>query len=87
MYYCVKIPIFLIVTFPFAGIYSRKAFERCGFEMVAEYLYADYEENGVKVLANTGNHRCVTLMAKKLPPKTVSVTPITEDDEQSKRSN
>jgi hypothetical protein len=53
---------------------------------VAEYLYSDYEENGVKVLANTGHHRCVTLMAKKLEPKAVS-SPIAEADEQSKHTN
>ena len=52
-----------------SGLYSRKAFERIGFDVKAEYLYEDYQDEitGEKVFASiTVPHRCVTLMTKQL---------------------
>ena len=51
------------------GLYSRKAFERLGFDINAEYEYNDYqdEETGEKVFESIKvPHRCVTLMTKRL---------------------
>ena len=51
------------------GLYSRKAFERIGFDVKGEYEYADYQDEmtGEKVFASiTEPHRCVTLMTKRL---------------------
>ena len=50
---------------------SRKAFERLGFSVNAEYFYNDYiSEEGEKVFESIANHhRCTTLMTKKLLPE------------------
>ena len=51
------------------GLYSRKAFEKVGFDVNAEYLYSDYEdeESGEQIFASIADpHRCVTLMTKQL---------------------
>ena len=57
-----------------AGIYSRKAFERLGFSVQAEYMYADYDYEGAHLLSKiTGNHRCITLLTKPLLPKQDSI--------------
>ena len=51
------------------GLYSRKAFERIGFDVKGEYEYADYQDGmtGEKVFASiTEPHRCVTLMTMRL---------------------
>ena len=52
-----------------SGLYSRKAFEKVGFDVNAEYLYSDYkdEESGKQIFESiTEPHRCVTLMTKQL---------------------
>ena len=59
----------MALIFVILGLYSRKAFEKIGFDVNAEYLYSDYkdEETGKQVFASiTDPHRCVTLMTKKL---------------------
>jgi len=50
------------------GLYSRKAFERLGFSVNAEYFYEDYiSKDGEKVFESlASNHRCTTLMTKRL---------------------
>ena len=62
-----------------AGLYSRKAFERLGFTINAEYFYKDYiSEEGEQVFESIANHhRCTTLMTKKLLPidKTIKEEP------------
>ena len=68
----------------FAGLYSRKAFERLGFSVNAEYLYEDYiSPDGERVFAPLAdNHKCTTLMTKRLlatPPRLEEV-PIQESD-------
>ena len=58
--------------FSVLGLYSRKAFERIGFHVNAEYLYSDYkdEESGEQIFASAVDpHRCVTLMTKQLSDK------------------
>ena len=50
------------------GLYSRKAFQRLGFEVVTEYEYKDYQDEatGEKVFASIEDkHRCVSVMTKK----------------------
>lgn len=48
------------------GLYSRKAFERLGFQVASEFLYSDYEVEGVKVFEGIKNHRGTAFMIKQL---------------------
>ena len=48
------------------GLYSRKAFERLGFQVASEFLYADYEVDGEKVFEKIRNHRGTAFMIKHL---------------------
>ena len=72
----------MYLIFFFTGLYSRKAFERLGFTVNAEYFYKDYiSEEGEKVFESIANqHKCTTLMTKKILPmkKTDSIP---EDDD------
>ena len=63
----------------FSGQYSRKAFERLGFSVAAEINYSEYEPPGSngdeasKIFKGIGNHRCVTLLTKRLFAKQESI--------------
>ena len=46
------------------GLYSRKAFERLGFEAVSEILYSEYEVDEEKIFENIKNHRGTAFMIK-----------------------
>jgi len=46
------------------GLYSRKAFERLGFEAVSEILYSQYEVEGEIIFESIKNHRGTTFMIK-----------------------
>jgi len=63
------------------GLYSRKAFERLGFSVNAEYLYEDYiSQDGERVFATLAdNHKCTTLMTKRLLAG-LQKTPIQESE-------
>ena len=47
-------------------MYSRKAFERLGFQVASEFLYSDYEVEGEKVFETIKNHRGTAFMTKQL---------------------
>ena len=47
-------------------MYSRKAFERLGFQVASEFLYSDYEVEGEKVFEKIQNHRGTAFMTKSL---------------------
>merc|ERR1711874_53594 len=49
------------------GLYSRKAFERLGFEAVSEVLYSEYEAEGERIFEKIKNHRGTSFMIKKNP--------------------
>jgi len=55
------------------GLYSRKAFERLGFQVSSEFLYSDYEVEGEKVFEKIKSHRGTAFMTKQLTE--VQVTP------------
>ena len=47
------------------GLYSRKAFERLGFQAVSEVLYSQYQaETGELIFENIRSHRGTTFMIK-----------------------
>ena len=46
------------------GLYSRKAFERLGFEAISEILYSQYEVDGEIIFESIKNHRGTTFMIK-----------------------
>ena len=46
------------------GAYSRRAFLKCGFELVAEVKYEQFEVEEKKVFAGIKGHEGVVLMAK-----------------------
>ena len=46
------------------GQYSRKAFERLGFEAFSEILYSEYEVDGEKIFDPIKSHRGTTFMIK-----------------------
>ena len=46
------------------GQYSRKAFERLGFEAFSEILYSEYEVDGEKIFEPIKSHRGTTFMIK-----------------------
>lgn len=50
------------------GLYSRKAFQRIGFEVKAECIYEDFVTlDGEKIFIDAKEpHRCTTLMTKKI---------------------
>ena len=48
------------------GSYSRKAFAKCGFEVVAEVKYSQFEVAEKKVFAGIRGHEGVAFMAKLL---------------------
>ena len=48
------------------GTYSRKAFAKCGFDLVAQASYANFEVNGKKVFEGIQGHDGVAFMAKKI---------------------
>ena len=52
----------------FSGLYSRKAFQRLGFEVKAECIYEDFVTlDGEKIFIDAKEpHRCTTLMTKKI---------------------
>jgi hypothetical protein len=52
----------------FLGLYSRKAFQRIGFEVKAECIYEDFVTlDGEKIFIDAKEpHRCTTLMTKKI---------------------
>ncbi|XP_023320089.1 dopamine N-acetyltransferase [Eurytemora carolleeae] len=54
------------------GLYSRKAFERLGFIVVAEFLYAEYEVDGELIFEKIKNHRGTVFMLKRLSEVTVT---------------
>merc|ERR1711962_402682 len=56
-----KVLVFNVIKTEATGLYSRKAFERIGFHVNAEYLYSDYkdEESGEQIFASAVDpHRC-----------------------------
>ncbi|XP_059082292.1 uncharacterized protein LOC131879858 [Tigriopus californicus] len=50
------------------GIYSRKASERLGFTMTAEFFYDEYiaADGTTGIFSDMGNHKCATLLVKRL---------------------
>ena len=48
------------------GTYSRKAFLRCGLDIVAEVKYAEFKVGDEKVFAGIEGHEGVAFMAKLL---------------------
>lgn len=50
------------------GIYSRKASERLGFTMVAEFFYDEYvaADGTTGIFSDMGNHKGATLLVKRL---------------------
>ena len=57
-----------VLSFFISGLYSRKAFQRLGFEVKAECIYEDFATlEGEKIFVDAKDpHRCTTLMTKKI---------------------
>lgn len=61
------------------GVFSRKAFERLGFTVAAEFPYSEYELDGIKVFPEMERHKCVTLLTKRLLPIQNSIDEVSEN--------
>ena len=48
------------------GTYSRKAFQKCGFDLVADVKYAQFKIGEKKVFAGIEGHEGVAFMTKLL---------------------
>ena len=48
------------------GDFSRRAFLKAGFELVAECDYNDFAQDGERVFQNINNHKGVALLIKIL---------------------
>ena len=48
------------------GTYSRKAFQKCGFDLVADVKYAQFKIGEKRVFAGIQGHEGVAFMAKLL---------------------
>ena len=48
------------------GDFSRKAFLKAGFELVAECNYNEFAQDGKKVFEDINNHKGVALLVKML---------------------
>ncbi|XP_045198004.2 arylalkylamine N-acetyltransferase 1-like [Mercenaria mercenaria] len=46
--------------------YSKKIFEKCGFEMLAEFQFEDYKVDGKVVFDSTGEHKSLKVYGKCL---------------------
>ena len=54
----------VVVTGEGSSNYSKRIFEKFGFDILAEVAFADYKVNGEVVFQNLGEHKCERLYGK-----------------------
>ena len=59
-------PSLVVVKGDASSIYSKKIYDQLGFQTIGELLMADYKEDGVSVISNTGDHKKYTIYAKAI---------------------
>ena len=59
-------PSLVVVKGDASSIYSKKIYDQLDFQIIGGILMADYKENGVSVITNTGDHKNYTIYAKAI---------------------
>ena len=54
----------VVITGEGSSNYSKKIFEKFGFDILAGVVFADYKINGQEVFKNLGEHKCERLYGK-----------------------